>query len=197
MSIGGNLTDGLVRIAQGAAFTGNIAIGANSIIRTGTINIGTNGSGTITIGNSNAPLALPGSTTTFSSPLTLGSLPGNAGQLGYTYTTGITQAVAINGSAYASITIGTAGVYLFTFGVSQVVTSLGTINYVTIGGTGSITSNFGYSFVSYGVLGSAAEISFNGAVSFQCTASTYSLIANTNSSNNATPGGFFRATRIA
>ena len=174
--------------------TGNIYIGSNSSTRAGDIQIGFNGAGPVKVGSTNAPLTLRGSTTTFSSPLTLGSLPGNAGQLGYTYTIGITQAVAINGSTYASITIGTAGTYIFTFGLSQTVTTLGNINYVTISGSGAVSSNFGAATVTSGPTG---QLSFQGSSIFECTASTYNLIANTNSTNNATPSGFFRATRIA
>lgn len=52
MTVGANLTGGGIAIANGAGFTGGIAIGAGSLVRTGTINIGTGGSGAITIGNS-------------------------------------------------------------------------------------------------------------------------------------------------
>lgn len=52
MSIGNSLTGGSINIASGAGFTGNIGIGAGSLDRTGVINIGTGGSGGITIGNS-------------------------------------------------------------------------------------------------------------------------------------------------
>lgn len=47
MELGGGIT-----IANGAGFTGSIAIGAGSLVRTGVINIGTGGSGNITIGSS-------------------------------------------------------------------------------------------------------------------------------------------------
>jgi hypothetical protein len=177
-----------------AAFSGNVYIASSNSSRSGTFDIATAGTGTVSIGSLNAALALRGTTTTLSSPLTLGSLPTGAGNLGYIYGGAIIQAVAINASTYSSITIGIAGTYLFTFCISQTVVNLGNINYVTISGTGATSSNFGAATV---ISGSTGQLSFQGSSVFDCTASTYSLIANTNSTNNASPSGFFRATRIA
>jgi len=52
LNLGNNSTSGEVQLANGGSFTGNIRIGTGSVTRTGTINIGTGGSGGISIGNS-------------------------------------------------------------------------------------------------------------------------------------------------
>lgn len=62
IGIGNNATSGTLSFGNNSAFAGNIAIGAGSLTRGGTINIGTGGTGTISIGNGIAPLILSGST---------------------------------------------------------------------------------------------------------------------------------------
>ena len=84
IAIGNTLTSGDVNIAAGGSFTGNVYIAGGSNDRIGTANFATAGTGNVNIGNIAAPLALRGSTTTLSSPLTLGSRPtaGSTTQLG-------------------------------------------------------------------------------------------------------------------
>ena len=71
MQVGENLTNGSLALANGTSFTGNISIGGGSSTRTGALNIGTSGAGTITVGNTTAPLELKGSTITFTGTTTL------------------------------------------------------------------------------------------------------------------------------
>ncbi len=82
LSIGDNMAGGDINIVAGGSFTGNVYIASGNNSRTGTVNIGTAGGGAITLGNIAAPLTLRGSTTTLSSPLTLGNAPTLASELG-------------------------------------------------------------------------------------------------------------------
>ena len=81
-NIGVNATGAGVTLANGSSFSGSIGIGANSASRAGNFNIGILGTGPITLGSTGAPLTLRGSSTTFSSPLTLGAAPTISSQLG-------------------------------------------------------------------------------------------------------------------
>ena len=109
MNVGSNLTNGLILIGNNSAFTGTISIGSNSSTRAGTINIGTLGSGTITIGNSNAPLILNGSSVTFNGTTRVGTLDatgdGTVLNIGSNLTTGSIY-IANNSSFSGIISIG-------------------------------------------------------------------------------------------
>jgi len=100
MLLGNNLTTGSMYFANSPTFSGTISIGANSSSRTGDINIGTLGSGNIGIGNTGAALTLRGSSTTFSSALTLGAAPTSAAQLG-----GIVMLPIADGSTLTQSTV--------------------------------------------------------------------------------------------
>jgi len=120
---------------------------------------------------------------------------GSAPYLGTTYTSTLILTTPVSGSTYASITIGTAGIYLFTFGITQSYTGVqGITNYVNITGTGVLTNNFGAIAM---ISGSGGQMDFNGSHVVNCTASTYTLILTTTSACSGPPGaGFFNATRI-
>ncbi len=82
MNIGNNITGGNFGLLGNASFTGNVYIATSNTARSGTFDIATAGTGTVSIGSLNATLALRGATTTLSSPLTLGASPTASTQLG-------------------------------------------------------------------------------------------------------------------
>ena len=162
MNIGNNLTGGGIAIANGAGFTGGIAIGAGSLVRTGTINIGTGGSGAITIGNSTAPLTLVGSTIT-SSPLSTTGL--NVFKTVFFGNFNINTNSSGNSSAVTLPSL-SAGVYIVTLGtnnfqgdanltiVLDIVISANSITGIILRSTGA-TRSFGVA------LGTFSGLTFN------------------------------------
>jgi hypothetical protein len=82
LDIGNNITSGNVSIANGASYTGAIYIGGGTN-RVGNAEFATSGSGNVIIGATQAPLFLRGSSTTFSSAITLGALPSTNAHLGF------------------------------------------------------------------------------------------------------------------
>ena len=120
---------------------------------------------------------------------------GSAPYLGTTYTSTIITTTPVSGSTYASISIGTAGIYLFTFGITQSYTGTqGNNNYVNMFGSGVLTNNFGATEM---IPGPGGQMGFNGSHVVNCTVSSYTLIISTNSACSGPPGaGFFNATRI-
>jgi fibronectin-binding autotransporter adhesin len=121
INIGLNLTNSNSALVLGNTSMGPIYIG-QSATRGGNINIGTGGTGNVYLGNSTAPLVLSGSTTTFSSPLTLGSAPASvnynvaAPYIG-TVITGALSGNFSSGTSAATLNIVTTGTYLFTFSI--------------------------------------------------------------------------------
>ena len=65
ISIGNNITSGDINLASGGSFTGNVYIAGGSNTRTGTANFAAAGTGAVNIGNVAAPLALRGTSITF------------------------------------------------------------------------------------------------------------------------------------
>lgn len=114
LNLGNNSTSGEVQLANGSTFTGNIRIGAGSVTRTGTINIGTGGSGGISIGNSTCSVTL-------GPPLTLGSIPTaeSTAQLG-SYGFGTNTSVSSGTASYQALVTFTnlpIGIYIFNGGI--------------------------------------------------------------------------------
>jgi hypothetical protein len=122
ISIGGNLTNSASAVVIGNAASGPVYIG-QAATRGGSINIGTGGTGNVYVGNSTAPLSLSGSSTSFTSALTLGSAPASvnyniaAPYLG-TVITGALSGSFTSGTSAATLNIVTTGTYLFTFSIT-------------------------------------------------------------------------------
>ena len=140
MEIGNNITGGNFGLLGNASFTGNVYIGANNTGRSGTADIFTAGTGTVSIGSLNATLALRGSaitlsgtTTTFTSPITLGTDPGqsvlagatgtfDSDLLGHTKrinTTSLTISDYNVTNVVASHYVTEAGIYIVTWSIQQ------------------------------------------------------------------------------
>ena len=200
MSLGFNVT-GPLTIANGGSFAGNLDIATGSSTRTGTIKIGTAGSGAITLGNASAPLTLSGSeiglggngatinvgnggtgttnvsspntnlgtfgsgkttifsptidigravastiniglaggTTTFATPLTLGSVPTTSAHLGFFFAGTDITAIPSSGGIIGSITLPVTGNYIvlvtLNFGNTNPTTNL----YITVNSVGGTT----------------------------------------------------------
>jgi len=122
MEIGNNITGGNFGLLGNPSFTGNVYIATSNTARTGTFDIATAGTGTVSIGSLNATLALRGSTTTLSSPLTLGTAPiAISGSTGSSpYLGGVISATFLNPTftgtnpttaTYGTLTL-TPGVYI-------------------------------------------------------------------------------------
>ena len=148
MSIGDNLTSGTVSIGGNGSYTGNIDIAAGSLTRTGNINIGTGGSGPITIGNTTAPLSLRGSSTTFSSALTLGAAPTTSDQLGCIVTPSITWTANQTFTSASGIinegsfTFSTIGTWIISFNLTVLVTTAPNAVGGIISNNGGISAPF-------------------------------------------------------
>jgi hypothetical protein len=100
----------------------------------------------------------------------------------------------VNTSNYSIITIGTAGVYLFTFGITQTYTgTLGTTNYVVLQGTNALSQNYGAQTIISVING---QISFGGSQVVTCTASVYNIGLATNSTYGVPGAVYFHAIRI-
>ena len=100
----------------------------------------------------------------------------------------------VNTSIYSTINIGTAGVYLFTFGITQTYTgSIGNTNYVVMQGTGTSSQNYGAQTTISGVGG---QISFGGSQVVICTVSAYTIGLATNSTYVVPAAVYFHAIRI-
>ena len=197
ITIGSGLTGSSSLIAIGNPGAGQVSLGGYGT-RTGTVFVGAGGTGAVNIGNSSAPLALNGLTTTFSSPLTLGSNPlsgitasGPTTYLGSLLTAVIPTAIPTNGSNIGSgITISTTGTYLFTFCIVIVSTTNPTSAYIIPGGT---STTIGFTTVN------TQNISIAGSYVIANTAGTFGLQINylggTGLSLNAS--SYFQALRIA
>ena len=85
-----------INIGNGGGYVGNVYIGSGGSGR-GTIDIGATGSAAITLGSTTAPLTLRGSSTTFSSALTLGAAPTTSAMLGYTLNSSLTTGLSNTG----------------------------------------------------------------------------------------------------
>ena len=96
-----------------------------------------------------------------------------------------------NTSIYSTINIGTAGVYLFTFGITQSYSgTIGTTNYVVLQGTGTSSNNYGYQTTS------SSQLSFGGSQVVVCTVSDYKIGLATNSTYLVPTYVYFQAVRI-
>ena len=124
LDIGNNVTSGIVTIASSSSYTGAIYIGSGAN-RVGNAEFATSGTGSVIIGASTSPLTLRGSTTTLSSPLTLGNPPTTTAHLGgssnptVTYTANATVNVANAGTTNAyfqgSFAFNSIGIYIISF----------------------------------------------------------------------------------
>jgi len=132
-----------------------------------TFQIGASGSGNVTIGNSTSPLTLTGSTTTFSSPLTLGSAPGTvalSGATGISLNNTLGYGVRVNtisivpsnynvNNSLASILTSYDGVYLATWAVQQQITTAptGINSNITFNNVSAITTAGQFGFSNWGM----------------------------------------------
>ena len=172
MEIGSNITGGNFGLLGNSSFIGNVYIGANNTGRSGTADIFTAGTGTVSIGSLNATLALRGNTTTLSSALTLGSSPGSVGTNTATPNLGQFMTVSIasgNNTPSASLQIVTPGVYIVTYYL--IGTGAGVLgNYFMSGGvslTGPIIQSSTTQSYSMGtVIASVAAGTYNLSSSF-------------------------------
>jgi hypothetical protein len=97
----------------------------------------------------------------------------------------------VNTSTYSTINIGTPGVYLFTFAVTQSYSGgLGTTNYIVLQGTNTLPQNYGHQPTASG------QISFGGSQVVTCTASAYNIAVGTNTTYLIPTYVYFQATRI-
>jgi len=164
-----------------------------------TINLGTDTSAVTTainIGNTNATVNCTGTLKMASTKnITLktdGTFPTSGTQLGGVTSASILSTVPVSGSVYGTITIPTAGIYLFTFGIYQNLSSLGTTNYVNIAGANTPVCNYGCTNIV------TLQIGFVGTQVIQATASNYTLTLSTSSVclSPVNQGGYFQAIRI-
>jgi len=176
---------------------------SNDVGATGTVNVGS-GSATVNIGT-NAPSALvlgrTGGSVTLGPALTLGAAPpgvtgltsGSAPYLGSFYNPVISSTIADTNTPQSSISIGTPGVYLFTFVIQLAYTTLPTTFYCTL--TGANIANlaaYGFSQINTG------NVSSHGSIVINCTASTYNLSVNYafGSGLSINSQSYFQAVRI-
>ena len=106
----------------------------------------------------------------FTSPIGLGSVPTLSTQLGFKYNTAVTFGVA-TASPYtiASISILTAGIYIFTIQLQTAYTGTPTNIQFELTGTNAPLSNFGRTDITTSNFGSA------GTVIVTCTVSSYTI----------------------
>ena len=152
----------------------------------GTVNIG-RGATAVTIGNTAAGFKSAG-------PITLGTTPSSPTQIGFLYNPTVSTTIVSSGSTQASINIGAAGYYLFTFCLSwNTNLTLPTSFYTVLTGTNSTGTNYGSCAVN------GQNLSCGGSVIINCTASTYSLSIQYGSATgtNVFQGPYFQALRIA
>lgn len=197
--IGHSMTGGtshVIRIGESIT-TGAIVIG-NGNNQNGLISIGGSGSSarTITIGSpvavaaASSPINLNGNVTLIR-PLTLGSAPSDTTQLGGKIT-GTINTYAASPFNVASLTITTAGVYIFTFYIELTISATPTSAWINMTGTNMKSSDFGFSYIN------TANVCFNGSQVISATASGYSLTLQYNNGTGLnTNNCFFTATRIA
>ena len=141
-------TTGSVFMGVGSAGTLNLGntgtgnFGVVNISTGGATNISTNGTGSTIIGNTSAPLTLRGSSTTFSSALTLGAAPTTASHLGGTVNGTVVSTIPTNGTSVGSLTLTVPGVYLISFNFKF--TNNGNILYINLNNQNA-GAYFGYS----------------------------------------------------
>jgi len=183
INIGLNLTNSNSALVLGNTSMGPIYIG-QSATRGGNINIGTGGTGQVYVGNSTAPLTLSGSTTTFSSPITLGSAPSSAGTtgsapyLGTYYFNNTIPAFANTASNLCTITISVPGVYIVTLGVQlQLTSSTPTNNYINALTSGMTTIGFSQVYSTWFQSANASFVVYVGT--------TYSATVNMNNASSS------------
>jgi len=116
--------------------------------------------------------------------------------LGYFYNPTISTTLVASGNAQSSITIQTAGYYLFTYNLLLSSTgSLPTEFYTSLNGTNAPTSAVGFTYVN------SINRSNNSTAVINCTASTYSLMVSYTGgtgtlSINISGNPYFQAIRI-
>jgi len=198
-------TTATTNIRSGTAAAGNVNIATGTgATQTTAVSI-SNGSttGAVSIGNSANTTTLGSATTNVSGTLSMasnkniilktdGTYPAAGTQLGGVNSASILGTVPVSGSVYGTITISTAGIYIFTFGIYQNLSALGTTNYLQLGGSGSAVVNYGASNVV------TNQLSFTGTQVIQATASNYTLTLQTSSVclSPVNQGGYFQAIRI-
>jgi hypothetical protein len=200
---------------------GTLYIASAGATRSGSVNISTNagtfatnictgtGTGLLTIGSSSNSATFNSTTLTVNSNLTMGAsknitlktdgtAPTAQTQLGGRVIQSIVPSGPTTGGfTYSTITITTAGIYLFEWLVEQAYTTLGSNNYITLNGTNaepatnaSVSKKYGWNSVQPSI------ISFQGSQVTTATASSYTLVV-TQNGTYGTPGvGFFQATRL-
>jgi hypothetical protein len=150
ISIGNNSTGGRVQIANGPSFTGIIYIGSASNTRTGAINIGITGSGTVNIGGTNASLNLAGSTIDLNGTTTVATLnskdPAGAMNVGSNL---------IGGSLYIANSSSFAG------GISIGANSTARAGAINIGTLGTGNINIGNTGITTDILSTNVNIGRN------------------------------------
>ena len=136
-------------------------------------------------------LQLFSKTISITSPLTLGAAPSDTTQLGGKIT-GTINTYAASPFNVASLTITTAGVYIFTFYIELTISATPTSAWINMTGTNMKSSDFGFSYIN------TANVCFNGSQVISATASGYSLTLQYNNGTGInTNNCFFTATRIA
>lgn len=188
---GGATTGGSVNIANGASQTTTVNIASGT------------GTGAVTIGGASNTTTLASATINMNGNLIMGTgdnitLQPNTGyvaptiltQLGGTLSATILTTAPVNASVYGTLTITTAGIYIFSWNIQQPYTALGTTNYVTLSGAGAISSRTGKSDTLTG------QFNMGGVQIVTATATNYLLTLTTNSTLSIPGTSFFRATRI-
>jgi hypothetical protein len=180
--------------------TKSTAIQSNSvdtIASSGTLSLGTSSAGTVNIGRSTgtqvsilAPLVNLGGATNIELKNN-GVAPTADTQLGGTNSATLLATTPVTGSVIGTITITTAGIYLFTFASYASFSALGTTNYVVLSGTNTVPVRVGISQQT------SSSIGFDGSQVVNATASNYLLTLTTTSTfSSLLLGGYFKATRI-
>jgi hypothetical protein len=115
----------------------------------GTLLLGSGNANIITIGRAGgtqvgltAPVVVMGPSTNLTLK-TSGTEPTAQTQLGGKSSATVLATTPVNGSTYGTITLTQAGIYILSFGIFQSLSSLGTTNYVTLGGTGTTAIKYG------------------------------------------------------
>jgi hypothetical protein len=172
--------------ASGSVTAGGVGVRTNTLDRrtSGSLSIGGNALTTaVTI---QKPLTL-------SNPLKLGTTPTLSTELGNT-TNGTINAFGTSGYTSATLTIGTAGVYLFIFTI-QFTGSSGSPSFCNsvLSGAGVKSTQYGYSTINAtGVTTSGTQIVTATATGYTITSTFAASITGVNSTNS-----YFTATRIA
>lgn len=189
---GGATTGGSVNIANGASQTTTVNIASGT------------GTGAVTIGGASNTTNLNSATINVNGILTMGTgknitLQPNTGyvaptvltQLGGTLSATILTTAPVDNSVYGTLTITTAGVYIFSWNIQQPYTTLGSTNYLILSGVGTSSSRTGRSDTT------GSQFNMGGVQIVTATATNYVLTLSTNSTLSIPGNSFFKATRIA